>query len=539
MFAHSLEQFHHRPLLDFMGRRYSYTEIGQMAQHFAAGLIEAGIGKGDRVGLFLPNIPVYVIAYYGAMMAGATLVNFSPLYSPEELAFQVEDSGTSLLVTVDHASLLPTALEVLDSSPLQRLVVSSMAAQLPWLKGLAMRWFRRDQLVSIPVREDIIRWDRIMGQSDVPHMELDAAQDVALLQYTGGTTGTPKGAILTHANLTANARQVDAIDPFPDADVILGALPLFHVFANTCVLNRTVVAGGCIVMLPRFDVKQVIDAINRTRPAVFPGVPTMYQALLDHPDIDKADFSSMIICVSGGAPLPAPLRERWEKRTNARLVEGYGLTESSGVVSVNPYQGRRKPGTIGQPLPDTRIALLDKEHPDRLAPADEPGELIVNGPQIMRGYWNRPDADASTFVTIDNRQWLRTGDIATIDEDGFATIVDRSKDMISVGGFKVFPSHVEAVLVEHPAVREALVMGVPEDYHGEVPEAYITTVPGSSATSDDIAEWLNLRVGKHERVRSVVIRDSLPKTMIGKLDRKTLRDEVLGRDEVPGQNNPD
>ena len=335
--------------------------------------------------------------------------------------------------------------------------------------------------------------------------------------------------MLTHANLSSNAQQVDLIDPFDRAerDVILGALPLFHVFANTCVLNRTVVRGGCIVMLPRFEAKQVLATISTLKPTGLPGVPTMFQALLDHPDFGRTDWSSLRICISGGAPLGGPLCDKFESATGVRLVEGYGLTESSGVVSANPYTGTHKPGTIGQPIPATQLLLLDKENPERLAPDGEPGELAIRGPQVMRGYWNKPESAAAEFAEINGEAWLRTGDIATIDSDGFVTIVDRLKDMIAVGGFKVFPSQVEDVLLRNPAVKDVLVIGVPDAYHGEMPRAYVTLNQGAEEDGAALKAWLNARVGKHERVDDVVVRAELPKTMIGKLDRKALRAEVL------------
>ena len=307
----------------------------------------------------------------------------------------------------------------------------------------------------------------------------------------------------------------------------MGALPFFRVFANTALLNHAVAAGASIAMVPRFETAQVLKTIAKHKATGFPGVPTMFQAMLDHPDLAKTDLSSLKVCISGGAPMPAQVHERFEEVTGVRVVEGYGLTESSGVVSVNPYAGTRKKGTIGQLVAGTEIALLDKEDPDKLAPEGEPGELAVLGPQIMRGYWNRPDAAADTFVTRGNKQYLRTGDVAVMDEDGFLAIVDRIKDMISVGGFKVFPSVVEDVILEHEAVKEALVIGVPEEYRGEVPRAYITREAGHEVSAEELKDWLNARIGKHERVDQVVIRDELPKTMIGKLDRKALRAEVL------------
>ncbi len=528
-FAQAAEKHGERPLVDFMGRRFTYAELHAEALCFAAGLQQIGIAKGDRVGLFLPNVPIYISAYYGAMIAGAIAVNFSPLYTPAELEAQVEDSGVRVLVTIDSSALLPTALEVLDKSSLETLVVGSLADALPWFKGLALRLLGRKAVSPVPRRAGVIAWSDLLFLNEPPApVEIDPEEDLALLQYTGGTTGPPKGAMLTHQNLSANARQVEAIDPHQgDRDVIMGVLPLFHVFANVCVLNRTVANGGCIAMLPRFDAGQALKTLQRVRATAMPGVPTMYQALLDHRDIARTDFSSLRICISGGAPLPAPLKARFEAATGSRLVEGYGLTESSGVVSTNPYEGEERAGTIGQPLPGTRIRLLDKEDANRDAPSGEAGELAVQGPQIMRGYWRRPEAAAAAFAERADGRWLRTGDVATVDEAGYMQIVDRIKDMIAVGGFKVFPSQVEAVLETHPAIREVLVIGVPDTYRGEVPRAYVTLQDGRSEAADDLRNWLNARIGKHERVDQVVVRSSLPKTMIGKLDRKTLRAEVL------------
>ena len=527
MLAESVARKGDAPMLDFMGRRFSYAEVARGVARVARGLQQRGIGKGSRVGLFLPNVPHYVAAYYGALAAGATVVNFSPLYTVAELEAQVEDSATDTLFTVSAAALLPTALAVLDGSSLKRLVVGSVAGGLPAAKSVLYRLFRRRETAPLPDDPRVIRFSALVdndGRADPA--TIDPEQDIALIQYTGGTTGTPKGAMLTHQNLTANARQVNSIDPDRDADDrILGVLPFFHVFANTAVLNRTVLNGGMIAMLPRFDAKQTLQAITRTKATALPGVPTMYQALLDHPDLARTDFSSLRICISGGAPMPAELRDKFVAATGASLVEGYGLTESSGVVSTNPYEGPVKAGTIGQPIPATHIRLLDKEDPTRDAPADEPGELAVKGPQIMRGYWNRPDADKDSF-TADG--WLRTGDVATIDADGYIRIVDRLKDMIAVGGFKVYPSEIEHKLYQHPAVKEAIVLGVPDAYRGEVPKAFVTLEDGYAASGDALAAWLNPQLGKHERVSAVEVRESLPKTMIGKLDRKALRAEAMG-----------
>ncbi len=516
------------PFLHFMGRTFSYGAIHSEALKFASGLIEMGVGPGDRVGLFLPNVPIYASAYYGAMMAGAVVVNFSPLYSVEELSWQVADSGTRVLVTVDVPELYGTAAQVLASSQLETLVVGSLGSMLPLAKSIAFNLFKRSQIAKVKWGENILPWADVLSDAgaDLPAITPD---DLALLQYTGGTTGRPKGAMLGHSQLSQNASQVAAINPFgnPRSEVFMGALPFFHVFANTSLLNHAMASGGSIAMVPRFEASQVLQTIEKYGCTGFPGVPTMFQALLDHPDLPKTDLSTLKVCISGGAPMPAQVHTRFEEVTGVRLVEGYGLTESSGVVSANPYAGTRKKGTIGQPVAGTEIIFLDKEDPTKLVEDGEPGELAFHGPQMMRGYWQRPETDADVFVERGGKRYLRTGDVAVVDEDGFLSIVDRIKDMIAVAGFKVFPSVVEDAVLKHEAVKEVLVIGVPDEYRGEAPRAYAVLEEGASASGDDIKSWLNKRIGKHERVDQVVIREDLPKTIIGKLDRKALRAEVL------------
>ncbi len=529
MFAASAQAYPSRNLLDFLGRKYSFAKVADAVRRAAAGFQAMGVGKGDRIGLYLPNVPHYVAAYYGALLAGATVVNFSPLYTVDELIHQVEDSGTKLLVTLTAAALLPTALKVLDSSSLERLIVGSVAGVLSPVKSLAYRLFKGKESIAIPPDPRVTRFSALIANDgSVARTPIDPETDVALIQYTGGTTGAPKGARLTHQNLTANARQVNAIDPDADApDRILGVLPFFHVFANTCVLNRTVANGGEIVMLPRFDAGQALAAVNRTRVTAMPGVPTMYQALLDHKAIGTTDFSSLRVCISGGAPMAAELKARFEAVTGAKLVEGYGLTESAGVVSANPYAGEGRDGSIGHPLPATMVRLVDKEDPTRPAPDGEPGEIVIAGPQVMQGYWNKPEAEADSFVVDERGAWLRTGDVGVIDDAGYIRIVDRLKDMIAVGGFKVYPSVIEALLYRHPAVKEALVVGVPDAYRGESPRAYVALDDAVSAVDGPaLTGWLNAQLGKHERVDHVIVRGPLPKTMIGKLDRKALRVQI-------------
>ncbi len=505
--------------LDFMGRRFSYDAVAIAARNVACGMQKLGIRQGDRVGLFLPNVPQYVAAYYGALAAGAVVVNYSPLYTVDELAAQVADSGTTTLITLSASAILPTALKVMDRGGIERLIVGSIAEVLPTAKSILYRLFKRAEVAAMPDDRRVTTYAALVANDGQYTPASTVSDDVAVLQYTGGTTGVPKGAMLTHQNLTANARQVNEIDPDKDLDDrIVGVLPFFHVFANTCVLNRTVVRGGMIAMLPRFEAKAALRAIQRIKATALPGVPAMYQALLDHPDIATTDFSSLRVCISGGAPLPAEVKAKFESVTGAKVVEGYGLTESSGVISCNPYHGVNKSGTIGQPVPGTRVKLLDREDPSRPAPDGEPGEIAFSGPQMMKGYWGRPDEDAGVFVD----GWLRTGDVGAIDADGYIRIVDRLKDMIAVGGFKVFPSVIEAHLYHHPAVKEALVIGIPDRRSGEKPKAFVTLNTGASEDGAALLAWLNPQLGKHERVIAVEVRDALPKTLVGKLSRKEL-----------------
>ena len=520
MFAAAVKNAPNAPLTDFMGARLSYAAIATLADRFADGLQAAGLVKGDRLGLFLPNVPDYLIAYYGGLKAGAIIVNMSPLYSLDELAHQIADSGTRTIVTVDVPQLYDSAVALLARGAIDRVIVGSLSHWLPPLKRLGFRLFKRSQIARVARSNPaIVTLASLCVDRPMLPVTINPETDIALIQYTGGTTGTPKGAMLTHQNLSANARQVDAVDPTKgERDVIVGVLPFFHVFANTCVLNRTILAGGMIAMLPRFDAGATLKTMSRVKATALPGVPTMYQALLDHPEVARTDFSSLRVCISGGAPLPAEVKARFEAVTGAKVVEGYGLTESAGVAACNPYFGVGKSGTIGQPIPGTMIALVDREDCTKPAPDGEPGEIILSGPQMMIGYWGRTEAGNETFVN----GAVRTGDVGLIDADGYIRIVDRLKDMIAVGGFKVFPSTIEKLLYTNPEVKEAIVIGIPDTYSGEKPKAFVTLTEGARMDGPSLMAWLNPQLGKHERVAAVEVRDSLPKTLVGKLSRKEL-----------------
>lgn len=516
------------PYLDFLGRTYTYGEVMDLVRQAAKGFQLLGVKKGVKVGLFLPNCPQYVIAYYAILKAGGTVVNFSPLYSADELAAQVEDSETDIMVCLDVTSLYATISEVMERSRLQRLVVGSLARALPPVKGMLYRLFRRREQAEVTIDERHVTFEALVNNDGRPApVQIDPHKDLAVLQYTGGTTGRPKGAMLTHASLSINAQQVAAVDPEARTapQRILGALPFFHVFANTVVLNMTTWVGGMIVMLPKFELGQALKAIRQHQVTVLPGVPTMYTAMLNSTALKEGDLASLRLCISGGAPLPVELKERFSKATPAVLVEGYGLTESSGVVSVNPFYGVNKPGSIGLPLPGTDIVIVDKDDPEKVMPVGEPGELTFRGPQVMQGYWQR-DND-NVFVN----GLLRTGDIAYMDKDGYTFIIDRMKDMVMVGGFKVYPRMLEEVLYQHPAVHEATVIGIPDDYLGQRPKAFVVLKPDLSEPIDGEAlkAWLNARVAKHERVSELEVRDSLPKTLVGKLSKKELVEEELAK----------
>lgn len=520
LLVRSAEVYRDNLALDFMGRTWTYAALLREARAAAQGFLELGVKPGTRVGLFLPNTPHYPIAYYGALLAGATVVNFSPLYSPEEVAFQARDSGTEIMVCLDLVKLWPPMQRLLDDGLLKHLVVGNLPGVLPAAKALGFRLLKRKERQSLPGDSHIIAWKKLLQSSSNRPLPIIDPSAIALLQYTGGTTGVPKGAALTHANLTANAEQLAAIDPGHGKREgrVLGALPLFHIFANSCVLNRSIISGGTITLLARFDAGEALAAIRRNRLTDLAGVPAMYQAMIDHPDVARTSFASVQQCFSGGAAMTSALKDRFEATTGARVLEGYGLTETSGVVSVNPYVGETRAGTAGIPLPGTEIRIADPEDTERALNATETGEILIRGPQVMTGYWRASEGKPEPLAD----GWLHTGDLGFVEPGDYLRLVDRSKDMINVGGFKVFPSQVEAALLKDDPVKEALVIAVPDDRVGERPKAFVVLHEGAEATTETLMKALCQRVGKHERPVAIEILDDLPRTMIGKPDRKAL-----------------
>lgn len=520
----AVQRFPDRPALDFLDKKYSYAQLGTLVARAAKGFQQIGVKKGTKVGLFLPNCPHFVICYYAVMKAGGTVVNYSPLYSEPELRHQIEDSDTDIMVTLGLEVLYPKMKAMLGTSRLKKIVVGGIQDALPFPKNLLYPIAKKKDQAQITWDDRHVRFkDLVKNDGAFQPVSVDPKEDIAVLQYTGGTTGSPKGAMLTHYNLWCNTEQARAW--FPTAkeghERMMGVLPFFHVFAMTSVMNCAIRIGAEIIMLPRFELEAVMQLIPKKKPTIFHGVPTMYVAISGHKSAGTTDMTSIQGCISGGAPLPVEVKQKFEKATGGTLVEGYGLTESSPIACCNPVEGLNKAGSIGLPVPATKIVITDREDPHKVLPFGERGELCIEGPQVMKGYWKNPEATAKTLM--DGR--LHTGDVALIDQDGYVFIVDRLKDMIAVGGFKVFPRNVEERIYEHKAVEECTVIGVPDDYQGESVKAFVKLRAGMTATEKDILDSIRGSLGKHELPREIEFRAQLPKTMIGKLSKKELVEE--------------
>ncbi len=520
LLAASVARFGDRPAMDFLGRRWTYRELGRLVERATRGFQDLGIGPGSKVGLCLPNTPYYIVCYCAVLAAGGTVVNFNPLYVERELVHQITDSGATVMVVMDLEASYRRVANVAGQAGLQRLVVCPMAGILPWTKAALFTLFKRQHRAAIPRDTLHLRFaDLVRNPAPADPVDTDPAS-LAVLQYTGGTTGVPKGAMLSHANLLANTAQMVAL--WPEAEVgqerLLAVLPFFHVFAMTSVLNFGLALAGEIVMLPRFAIGPMLATIRRRKITLLSAVPTIYTAVNAQAGSKSVDLGSLKFSISGGAPLPAEVRTRFIASTGCRLVEGYGLTEASPVVSCNPPQGDGKPGSAGPPLAGTVIEIRDPAAPNCLLPAGERGEICIRGPQVMTGYFNRAAETAAAFVD----GALRTGDIGYLDADGYLFIVDRIKDVILCGGFNVYPRVIEDALYEHPAVLEATVIGVPDPYRGEAPKAFVVLRPGASATPADLGQHLASCVSKIELPREIELRQELPKTLVGKLSKKEL-----------------
>jgi long-chain acyl-CoA synthetase len=520
--------------LDFLGKTYTWADLHTAVNKFAAGLQTMDVRKGTKVGLFLPNCPLSLIAYYGILKTGATVVNYNPLYAHDELSYQIEDSETNIMVTLDLEMLHEKMEKMLSGTRLEKLIVGKFTDFLPFPKNLLFPIVKGRDLARISPSEKRVIWldDLVDNDGKVSEVEINPLEDLAILQYTGGTTGTPKGAMLTHMNIYANAVQCYANFPDPlEHEKMLAVLPFFHVFAMTVSMNMAVLAGMEILTIPRFDLKQTLDLIHKQKPRYMPAVPAIFSAINNYPKLADYDLKSLEFCISGGAPLPVEVKKKFEEKTGCIVVEGYGLTESSPVVTVNPPFGENIAGSIGLPIPGTIIEIVDPDDKTTLMPLGEKGEVCIRGPQVMKGYYNKPNETANVLrPTDDGGVRLHTGDIATMDERGYTYIVDRIKDLIITNGYNVYPRHVEEAIYKHPNIEECIVAGLPDAQRGEIVKAWIKLKEGRELTAEELKSFLEDKISKIEIPKRIEFRDQpLPKTMIGKLSRKDIVAEGLSK----------
>lgn len=519
-------QFGGHEAIYFLGKKLTFREVYEQALTLANYLQQIGLQKGDRVSIMLPNCPQAVISYYGVLFAGGIVVQTNPLYTEHELEYQLKDSGATVLITLDM--LYPKASKVKAKTNVKHLIITSIKDYLPTLKKWLYPLMQRKQqpiIVKVEEQSDQHLFSKIMLQRNItePNVEIDPVEDVALLQYTGGTTGVPKAAMLTHRNLIANTLMcvhwMYRCDKGTES--ILGILPFFHVYGMTTVMNLAIMQAYKMILLPKFDVEETLKTIEKLRPTMFPGAPTMYIALLNHPDLARYDLSSIKVCISGSAPLPVEVQEKFEKATGGKLIEGYGLTEASPVTHSNfVWDGERVKGSIGVPWPDTEAKIISLETGEE-AKANEIGELVVRGPQVMKGYWNQPHETENVL----RDGWLYTGDIGYMDERSYFYIVDRKKDMIIASGYNIYPREVEEVLYQHPKVQEAVVVGVPDEYRGETVKAFVVLKQGEQCTAEELDQFMRSRLAAYKVPRIYEFRTELPKTAVGKILRRALLEE--------------
>jgi long-chain acyl-CoA synthetase len=517
---HAVDVHGARTVIDFLGRTWSYAEIGALVERAARGLQNLGVTPGTRVGLCLPNTHYYVILYFAVLRIGGIVVNINPLYIERELCHLLKDSGATVVAVSDITAMHARMLSVVPDTDLKKVIVCPIGDALPTLQSIGYRIFKRADIAHVADDGVQIRFADLIADEAAPVRVTIAPDEVAVLQYTGGTTGVPKATMLTHANLVANAEQevTHTGGERPEQDRVIGVLPLFHVFALTSVLNFSIRVGAEMILLPRFELKQLLATLKRTRPTYFPAVPTIYGAINHAPETKSVDWSSLRACISGGAPLPLEVKQAFEALTGSEVVEGYGLSEASPIIACNPIGGANKAGSAGPAFPGTILEIRDLEDPTRVLPQGERGEICARGPQVMKGYWHRSDDTAAVFVD----GALRTGDVGYLDEDGYLFLVDRIKDVILAGGYNVYPRVIEEALYEHPAIAEAVVIGVTDKYRGQAPKAFVTLKAGQDVTPDALKDFLKDKINKIEMPREIEIRESLPKTLIGKLSKKEL-----------------
>ncbi len=544
----SAKKYPNLPFTTFSGANRTFTQVKDRADRVANFLAGKGIGKGDKVAIFLPNLPQFPEILFGILKAGATAVNCNPSYTPPELNHQLKDSQSQMVFCMDHPEMYPNTLKAIEGTGIKTVITCNVKAYLPKLKG-----FIGGLLGKIPTAGQLqpghLKYDDIIASAQPvpPKVDIDPENDTAVMLYTGGTTGLPKGAELTHCNFTSNvealfqySRLVQEPGGKPEQmreggfHCSLGVLPWYHSFGITVVLLLSAKTGARVVCVP--DPRagdppftEVLKLVQDEKPTFMSAVPTIFVAFTNHPDVDKYDLSSLMGCFSGGAPLPPEVCKQFEEKTGSVIFEGYGLTETSPVLCANPsIKETRKIGSIGFPVPGTDIKILDLEDPHKELAQGEDGEIAACGPQVMKGYWQRDDANDEVFVKLDEGRYFLTGDIGHIDDDGYVLITDRKKDMIIVGGFNVYPRDVEDIIYTNPKVELCAVVGVPDDKSGEKVKAFIKIKEGESMTEEEMRAFCSENMTGYKRPKFIEFRDEIPVSNVGKVLRRVLRDEERG-----------
>lgn len=528
MLERSLDRYGDHICTYFVGKETSYREIGKQADKVAHGLQKMGIKKGDKIGLFLPNTPTYIYYYFGILKAGGVVVNYNPLYSQDELEFQIKNSETRYMVTLDLKILFDKCEALMASDVLEHTIVADFPALLPTAKSLLFKLFKSKELAKISassmVDKCILEADLLNNPGMPQPVEINPETDLAVLQYTGGTTGRPKGAMLSHANISIQTAQVvDCCVMLDDGtESIMGILPFFHVFAMTVVMNVGLAIGAKLILIPKFELDEALKLMKKVKPTCMPGVPTLYNAIANKKPSAKEAVASLKFCISGGAPLPPDVVEKFKLISDAAVIEGYGLSETSPVLTCNILGDEPKPGSIGMPIPGTTLSIRSLDDPAVEMPIGEKGEICAKGPQIMSGYYEAPSETEAVFVG----DYFRSGDVGYMDEEGYFFIVDRLKDLIICSGYNVYPRRIEDVIYDLPEVDEVTVIGIPDEYRGEAPKAFIKLHKGAKLTSEQVMAHLVEKLSKLELPAEIEFKDELPKTMVGKLSKKELREDA-------------
>ncbi|MBN1574209.1 MAG: long-chain fatty acid--CoA ligase [Deltaproteobacteria bacterium] len=516
----TVKRFPNNPSAYFMGKTITFGEFGDIVKRFATAMAGMGVKKGSRVATLLPNIPQMAIAYYGAMMAGATLVLNNPLYTDHELEYQLNDSESEYLVTLDL--LAPRMIALRPKTKLKKIIVCHINDYLPFPKKQLFPHVKKAMFRKIEKTQDVFEFlDLIRKNKPNPPKVKFTFDDMGTIQYTGGTTGVSKGVVLSHGNLSKNVQQISAWYPsfVQGEESAVACLPFFHSFGMTCVMNFGIWNGWAGAYIPRPEPQPILEAIDKHKLSFLPAVPTMFIGMLRHPDFNKYDLSSLKGCFSGAAPLPLEVIKEFEEATGSQICEGYGLSETTPVTHINPFGGKTKVGSIGLPVPNTEVKIVDIDTGKKEVAIGEPGEVIIKGPQVTEGYYKKPEETKKAIKD----GWLYTGDIGTMDEEGYFYIVDRKKDMIIAGGYNIYPRDIDEVLFEHPKVVEACTIGVPHEYRGETVKAYVVLKEGETATEEEMIDYCKEKLAKYKVPKLIEFTDSLPKSAVGKILRKELR----------------